>query len=289
MQFCIANKLSFTAIGELLKLLAILFPSESLLPRSFYKFKKFFQKFNPIHSHNQICTKCQKSTDDTCSCEDRTTENKAHIVHLEVKKPLEKIISGKLIYIVYSIHVHVHVQCMHYHVISVYLCTDNWESLQIPSQSSTSSETLQDVWDGSALRPLCSRGRFFSSADNLALSLSTDGVPVYKSSPVSIWPVYLIILNLPAHIRMNSENVILCGLWLGPTKPIINLLLNPVAKLLNKRSTLGMRVKTSLANLTVRARLVMGVFDLPAKQLYSVPSNTTESTAALYVYTLERG
>ena len=142
--------------------------------------------------------------------------------------------------------------------------TDNWECLQIPSQSSTGSETLQDVWDGSALRPLCSRGRFFSSADNLALSLSTDGVPMFKSSPVSIWPVYLVILNLPAHMRMNSENVILCGLWLGPTKPIINLLLKPIASLLNMLSTLGMKVKTSLGYSTIRARLVMGVFDLPA-------------------------
>ena len=97
MQFCIANKLSFTAIGELLKLLAVLLPSLNLLPRTFYKFRNFFQKFNPIHSHIQVCTKCQRSTDDTCSCDDRTTENKAHIVHLEVQKPLEKILSGKLI------------------------------------------------------------------------------------------------------------------------------------------------------------------------------------------------
>ena len=87
---------------------------------------------------------------------------------------------------------------------------------------------------------------------------------MFKSSPVSIWPVYLVILNLPAHMRMNSENVILCGLWLGPTKPIINLLLKPIASLLNMLSTLGMKVKTSLGYSTIHARLVMGVFDLPA-------------------------
>ena len=147
----------------------------------------------------------------------------------------------------------------------MYSCTDNWECLQILSQSSTSSEILRDVWAGSALHPLYSRGRFFSSADNLALSLSSDGIPVYKSSPVSIWLVYLMILNLPAHIRMNSENVILCDLWLGPSKPFINLLLKPVAELLHKLSTLGMKVKTSLGHYTIRARLVMGIFDLPAK------------------------
>ncbi len=55
---------------------------------------------------------------------------------------------------------------------------------------------LQDVWDGSALRPLCSSGRFFSNKSNLALSLSTDGVPLYKSSPISIWLSFLIFHQL---------------------------------------------------------------------------------------------
>ena len=27
---------------------------------------------------------------------------------------------------------------------------------------------------------------------------------------------------------MNAENDILCGLWVGPTKPIMNLLLDPI-------------------------------------------------------------
>ena len=89
---------------------------------------------------------------------------------------------------------------------------------------------LKDVWDGLTLRSLCNPGRFFSSRQNLAVSLSTDGVPLFESSPVSLWPVYLVILNLPANIRMNAENVILCALWIGPNKPIMEILLSPVAK-----------------------------------------------------------
>lgn len=135
----------------------------------------------------------------------------------------------------------------------------NWNSLQVrPSDT----DALCDIWDGSALRPLCVPGRFFSNKNNFALSLSTDGVPLFKSSKMSLWPVYL---NLPASIRMNSENVVLCGLWVGPTKPLMNLLLDPVTKCLQQLSTLGLKIGTPSGDVTIRAKLVMGVFDLPAK------------------------
>ena len=43
-------------------------------------------------------------------------------------------------------------------------------------------DTLTDVWDGSVLRTLCAPTGFFSDQYKLALSLSTDGIPLYKSS-----------------------------------------------------------------------------------------------------------
>lgn len=90
-------------------------------------------------------------------------------------------------------------------------------------------------------------------------------MPLYKSSKVSMWPVYLVILNLPATIRNNAENVILCGLWVGPKKPSMSLLLDPVVKSLHSLSTSGLPVKISTENFTIRIKLVFGVFDLPAK------------------------
>lgn len=127
------------------------------------------------------------------------------------------------------------------------------------------NEWLCDVWDGAALRPLCAPGRFFSDTDNMALALSTDGVPLYKSSPVSVWPVYLVLYNLPPAIRMNSENVVLCALWIGPVKPSMNVLLDPGSKYCLQLSTKGIKISTPSGCRTIRAKLVVGVFDLPAK------------------------
>ena len=125
----------------------------------------------------------------------------------------------------------------------------------------TCDEDLRDVWDGEALRPLCAAGRFFSDRFSLALSLSTDGVPLFKSSSISLWPVYLVILNLPPKIRVNAENIVLCAVWIGPRKPLMDLLLDPVCCYLERLSTAGI----TLGSVHVTAKLVMGVFDLPAK------------------------
>ena len=95
MHFCTTNKLSYTAIGDLLKLLSILCPFPNLLPGSFYKFKKFFQQFQSIHNQSEICLKCQQSTKVTCSCENVSRETKAHLIHLEIQKPLERILIGR--------------------------------------------------------------------------------------------------------------------------------------------------------------------------------------------------
>ena len=142
------------------------------------------------------------------------------------------------------------------------MCIGNWKSLV----TSTHSNILHDVWDGSALRPLCAPGQFCSHKNHLALSLSTDGVPLFKSSKVSLWPVYLVILNLPANIRTNSENIILCGIWVGLTKPVMKLLLDPFMQRIQQLSTLGIDIiMQSGETITIRAKLVMEVFDLPAK------------------------
>jgi len=64
---------------------------------------------------------------------------------------------------------------------------------------------------------------------------------------------------------MNFANVILCGLWVGPRKPIIHCLLDPVVKTICKLSTVGVNMNSAIGHLTFRAKIAMGVFDLPAK------------------------
>ena len=68
MQFALSNNLTDKAISKLLKLLHLLLPSPNHLPKSFYKFKKFFKQFSVSFSYSEVCTACSKCKED-CQCE----------------------------------------------------------------------------------------------------------------------------------------------------------------------------------------------------------------------------
>jgi hypothetical protein len=91
MQFCSHSNLSYTTIGELLKLLHVLCPSGCRLPKTFYHFKNFFESFSEEHIHQKVCLKCNAAE---CLC---PPANTAHLVNLEIKRPLEVIISSKYV------------------------------------------------------------------------------------------------------------------------------------------------------------------------------------------------
>lgn len=46
---------------------------------------------------------------------------------------------------------------------------------------------------------------------------NSDGSPVFKSSKNSIWPIQIILNELPAEVRMNSP--VTWALWFGRDKP----------------------------------------------------------------------
>lgn len=64
---------------------------------------------------------------------------------------------------------------------------------------------------------------------------------------------------------MNAENILLCAVWVGPSKPLMELLLEPICSSLKQLSSQGLSIATSIGNLIFRCKLVMGIFDLPAK------------------------
>ena len=63
------------------------------------------------------------------------------------------------------------------------------------------------------------------SENDITLTWNTDGVPVFKSSSYSIWPVQCMVNELPPHLR--SKNILMTGLWFGQTKPHMNTFLKP--------------------------------------------------------------
>ena len=67
---------------------------------------------------------------------------------------------------------------------------------------------------------------FFSKKEHLGVILNTDGVSMFKSSRVTIWPVYIQIANLLPALQVRVNNIITCGIWVGQKKPSMSVLLN---------------------------------------------------------------
>ena len=53
----------------------------------------------------------------------------------------------------------------------------------------------------------------------IQLVLNVDGVPVFKSRKMSVWPIWVQVFNLPPRLRSAFSNMSLLGLWHGVTKP----------------------------------------------------------------------
>ena len=98
-------------------------------------------------------------------------------------------------------------------------------------------------------------------------SMFTDGIPLFKSSKISLWPVYFIILNLPPSIQSKSKNIILSGLWVGPAKLPIQHLFKPLTEQIDHLINSGLSINLPNGSVTIKAKIVLSIFDLPAKAL----------------------
>ena len=58
------------------------------------------------------------------------------------------------------------------------------------------------------------------------LVLSLDGASVFRSRNISVWPVWVQLLNLPPLLR--SKNLALAALWHGPHKPNFKVFLTKI-------------------------------------------------------------
>lgn len=75
------------------------------------------------------------------------------------------------------------------------------------------------------------------------------------------------INNLPPQVRINEENIVLCALWCGPRKPSMHLLLKPLMDMLDNLFTVSIEMSTPVGTKVIKAKLMFGVFDMPAKAL----------------------
>jgi hypothetical protein len=95
-------------------------------------------------------------------------------------------------------------------------------------------------------------------------TLNTDGISPSDKSNLTIWPVYLVINELPKNIRFCYDHVILAGLSVSHGKPNLETLFTPIIQEL-KSLEMGHLVTVHNERIMVRFFCLCGVFDKPAR------------------------
>jgi len=91
------------------------------------------------------------------------------------------------------------------------------------SLNSTGNSNFSDIVNGNMYQSL----HFSTSTDckNLTLTFNCDGVPVFKSSSFSVWPILCCVNELPPAVRRS--HILMAALWFGGGKPNKNEFLEP--------------------------------------------------------------
>ena len=247
MTLAIVNKLSRSALKDLLSLIDLHCPVPYRLISSLYKFKQYFKALKHPPKKHYYCTQCSLSvTPDCIKCpnvlcnkEFTADSSKQFFAEIPITDQLKTFFCRKGFY-----------QDLQHHF------------------DRKNTNTLRDIYDGSVYKKLICPGKFSSRTVNISLTWNTDGIPVFKSSKYSIWPLYFVINELPISKRWCNDNIILAGLWFGTRKPNMLTFLKPFVEGLSElHSGVEMHSPDVSNNFLCKARLLCGTCDLPAKAM----------------------
>ncbi|CAC5394744.1 unnamed protein product [Mytilus coruscus] len=196
-------------ILQLLNIIAFILPPGHRLCTSLHEYKKYFENLKyPIRKHF-YCNHCLGFIVD---------ENVLVCPYPGCNKTLTKDIKS------YFIEIPVESQAQ-----NLFAQQGFYNKLQnrFTSSKTTDGAIYKDISDG-YLNQLCSENDVpLSQPENISFTFNTNGAPVFKSCKFSVWPLFMVINELPYKLRMMKENMILAGLWFGNQKPSMSTFLSP--------------------------------------------------------------
>ncbi|KAE8738853.1 hypothetical protein FOCC_FOCC015657 [Frankliniella occidentalis] len=125
---------------------------------------------------------------------------------------------------------------------------------------------LEDIFDGSVYKKAMQD--LSSEKYNISFMWNTDGVCLYDSSKLQLWPLYLVINELPPEKRFKRENLILVAVYIGESKPNVNVYLKHVYPLVDQlREGISVSVAGEEDPVVVKCCIICGTCDSPAKAM----------------------
>ena len=276
-QFALSNHLSDAATQQLTELIRMHCPSDEHCAKSTYQLRNQL-KFNLEVESKAFCSLCKEEINEVskmCSKSKCKSKNSGvcYLAVLPFHSHLHTIFTGKIFILC----------CI---IFSCFFFTEKWQEICTHFESLQHERTtINDIHNGEVFRSLRGEGKFLCVPEHTGLILSCDGVPAFKSSGMtyynvfnifisvtpttgqSFWPVLISVTSLPPDIRYNAEYTMTAALWLGPCKPPMKLILPPVLSIISKLENNGMELLTPQGPKILKAKLLVGVFDFPAKAM----------------------
>ncbi|CAF1241589.1 unnamed protein product [Adineta steineri] len=89
------------------------------------------------------------------------------------------------------------------------------EDLVIQISDASTKKIMRDITDGNVYKNLLEK----ESGPFITLTMNVDGVQPNKGSDQSLWPALFVVNEIKRKKRYSPENVIIGGMWPGPSKP----------------------------------------------------------------------
>ncbi|XP_053389746.1 uncharacterized protein LOC128552724 [Mercenaria mercenaria] len=244
--FAITHSLTSSQLKDLLTLINLLLLQSNPAFESLYRFKTYFSNLEMPARKHYYCASCYSPADveqhscanPTCRKDLTKVNNKEYFLELDILSQLK----------------------------TFYAREEFEEGLKHKfSRVKKRNDSIEDVYDSQQYQNLCVNDGPLSKPYNVSFVFNTDGVPIFKSSKTSIWPIFLIINELPYKMRKSRKYMILAGLWCGSAKPSMNIFLEPMLKALSELEK-GVEVTTySGKTVNIKGFLLAISCDLPAR------------------------
>lgn len=248
LTFALRHNITGECFSDLLTLISLHCITTAFIHQSLYKFRTYFSSLkSPIVFH-KFCVKCERIVDDRddkctiCNSDFTDKNNISYFIEIPLLFQLQQLFSR----------------------LDFHLSLLNRFSRKKKHQSN-----IEDIYDGDLYKRFSKEGGFLDSQNNISFMWYTDGVPLFKSSKVSVWPLFLSVNELPIQERFKQENMLFAGLWFGRSKPAMSCFLRPFHHSLKKFQDIGCDVYCSHCeeNINVKGILLCGTCDLPAKAM----------------------
>lgn len=130
------------------------------------------------------------------------------------------------------------------------------------------SHTLTDITDGESYKKVSKPGSFLDPrCPNVSVMFNTDGIPLYSSSKVKLWPIFMVINELPPVKRFVRGNAVLAGLWQGKCDVPFIQYLSAFGRSMNELHETGIDFVPHGSSMSINTKVavLIGCVDLQAK------------------------